>query len=92
MPRVREIVSPSLAHLGKRIEVRELTVGEWLEISESLPEDVSDQKRSLHMLAQSLRIDNKPIGWDALLKLGVSDMQDALQSMTDIMGGSDAGE
>ena len=83
MARVKHL-NGALGQLGKVVELRELTVGQWLELQKSGAAD-NEQEQSLRMLALSLYVDGKPIGWEALMGLGMSVVTPALSAMTELM-------
>ena len=92
MAKVKHLNGTSgLAHLGKVVEVRELTVGQWLALQRDLA-DADEQTKSFRMLANMLYVDDQPIGWDRLAALGLSEIAPAMDALNEMMGGAEGDE
>lgn len=74
--------------LGNVVELRELTVGQWLEV-QSTPH--SDNEAGLAFLARMLYIDGEPVGWDRLQGFGMSSVSPLLGKVGEILN-SGSGE
>jgi hypothetical protein len=83
MPQVIQITTGRTAKLGKVVEVREMTVEQWLARPEDAPSD------GINLLKDMLYIDGDPIGHDRLMKLGMGEMQGALNVLNEILGQED---
>jgi hypothetical protein len=87
MPKVQKL-NGAMGDLGSVVELHELTVGQWLEMQEEMLA-LNDQERSFRMLARMVQVDGAPLGWDRLQTLGISDVQQALECLNEIMGGEE---
>lgn len=78
----------ALGQLGREVELRDLSVGQWLELQR---DDYGENEYSMRLLAMMMHIDGQPIGWDRLLTLGMSDIQPAIGKLNTMLGGGDEG-
>jgi hypothetical protein len=87
MPIVERITTGRAAKLGKVVEVRELTVEQWLK-------RVDDGRESdgISMLADMLYVDGVPIGDERLRQLGFGEIQGPMGAMNRIMGSNEDGD
>ena len=84
MPIVERITEGRAAKLGQVVEVRELTVEQWLKRVEE-----GREIDGASLLADMLFIDGVPIGDERLRTLGFSEIQGPLNAMNRIMSGED---
>lgn len=96
MPAIKKLTGRA-AGLGKIVEIREMTVGQWMRFRKENPEkedatEADNMQRSLDMLAMMLYVDGAPIGAERLENIGMGEMQDAMQSMNSLMGYSEGDE
>lgn len=64
--------------LGDNVEVRELTVGQWVRI-QNLSKD--EGTIILNYVAEMLHIDGQPIGWDSLSAMPMSQINQIIPKM-----------
>jgi len=83
MPQVIHITKGRTSKLGNVVEVRELTVEQWLARDQNAPSD------GIHLLEDMLYIDGEPIGHDRLMKIDMTEMQGALDALNKILGSED---
>ena len=86
------ITDGPLSKLGTTVDVRSMTVGQFVDMQKL--ED-SDQASGFRMLSMMLHIDGAPIGWERLCELPMSDVRPALDLVNIAMGSSseeDSGE
>lgn len=72
------ITEGKLSHLGSIVEVRSMTVGQYVESQKDIKKAGDDVSTGLIMLGYMLRIDGNPIGWERLCELDMDDVQPAL--------------
>jgi hypothetical protein len=86
MPKVQKL-NGTLGNLGKVVELRELTVGQWLAMQKAAPAEPEEGLEStLRLLSQMLYIDGQPVGWERLMGLGMTDMNAAMDQLNKLMG------
>jgi hypothetical protein len=81
MPIVERITKGRAAKLGQVVEVRELTVEQWLKRVEE-----GRESDGISMLADMLYVDGAPIGDERLRQLGFGEIQGPMNAMNRIMG------
>jgi len=80
MPQVIALTKGRASKLGKVVEVRELTVEQWMARGENAPTD------GLNLLADMLYIDGVQVGRDRLMQLGINEVQGAMEALNTILG------
>ena len=85
MPKVKQL-NGSAGQLGGVVELRELTVGQWLALQGDRNEGESEQEASFRLLSQMLHVDGEPIGWDRLSMLGIGEVQPMMEELNAMMG------
>ena len=87
MPEVIQITTGRASKLGAVVEVREMTVEQWLARNEN--ENASND--GISMLADMLYIDGKPVGMERLLKLGFQEIQEPMRILNKLIGEDQSG-
>lgn len=80
MPQVIALTKGRASKLGTVVEVRELTVEQWVARGDDAPTD------GLSLLADMLYIDGVVVGKDRLNKLGINEVQGAMEALNTILG------
>ena len=95
MPKILKIDAPAL---GADVELREQTVGEWLQSQEQMEReraaggDDSQAGGSMRMLADVLYIDGQKVGWERLKTFGIFEVQPAMSQLNALLGGAPASD
>ena len=87
MPEVIQITTGRASKLGTVVEVREMTVEQWLARNEN--ENASND--GISMLADMLYIDGVPVGMERLLKLGFQEIQEPMRILNNLIGEDKSG-
>lgn len=84
MPAIKRLTGRA-ASLGKVVELREMTVGQWKKHRKSQSDDMNPLDASLTMLGEMLYVDGAPIG-AKLDDIGFGEMQEAMAAMNEMLG------